>query len=39
MEQYTSIQKQIIETTEPHVLVQSSSASGKGRNSSNYFYE
>ena len=31
MEQYTSIQKQIIETTEPHVLVQSSSASGKTR--------
>lgn len=31
MEQYTPIQKQIIETTEPHVLVQSSSASGKTR--------
>lgn len=31
MEQYTTIQKQIIETTEPHVLVQSSSASGKTR--------
>lgn len=31
MEQYTSIQKQIIETTKPHVLVQSSSASGKTR--------
>ena len=31
MEQYTTVQKQIIETTESHVLVQSSSASGKTR--------